>query len=84
MRRYANSAPIGFAPRQAGVHRDGRPVPLGGPVFPETRAGFDGMGPNSMLASGLLYRRGTHDLLLVSVKPPPGLMVMPPRRPGGG
>src|SRR3972149_11859859 len=24
-----------------------------------------------------------HDLLLVTVRPPPGLMVMPPRRPGG-
>ncbi len=36
------------------------------------------------LASHLLYGKGTHDLLLVSVGPSPGLLVMPPLGLGEG
>jgi hypothetical protein len=36
------------------------------------------------LAFLLLLGKGGHDLLLVSVEPPPGLKAMPPRGSGGG
>ena len=37
-----------------------------------------------VLAPRLQFQSGAHDLLLVSVGPPSGQMVMPPHRFGGG